>query len=209
MKKLFYFVVLAVCASMFMSCSSCKDEKKTNENDTIKSELVVENLTSSDREDMFNNASKDYRWFETCILLKNFLDDENDGTIDNVTNTFQVVIDYGKSADVFVHRYNHSSNGETTKTVMSDFVVGDEPLENQKIVVTFKQAFDKLMATNLPKPHSRYCVLRKEAGWLEANPQYIFGNTQKQLYVDAVTGEVRDYNPAFPKDNQLNYSFTW
>lgn len=31
----------------------------------------------------------------------------------------------------------------------------------------------------------------------------------KKVYVDAVTGEVRDYNPAFPKDKQLNYAFSW
>lgn len=209
MKKFFIFSIFAICASTFIACSSCKNEKKNVNNDTVQTTMVVENIISTDREDMFNNVSKDYRWFETCIHLNNYLDEENDGSIDEIVNTFQVVIDYGKSADVKVYRYKHLFNEEVVKDSISDFVLGDEPLEKQKITVTFKRAFDNLMATNLPKPHSRYCVLRKEAGWLECNPQYIFGNTQAQVYVDAVTGEVRDYNPAFPKDKQLNYAFSW
>ena len=171
--------------------------------------MVLENLISTDREDMFNNVSNDYRWFEAYIKMNNYLDEENDGSLSEVLNVFQVVIDYGKSADVKVYKYNHFSDGSLVKDSIIDFVVGDRPLENEKITVTFKQAFDKVMETNLPKPHSRYCVLRKEVGALDCNPQYIFGNTQAQLYVDAVTGEVRDYNPAFPKDAQLNYAFSW
>ena len=62
---------------------------------------------------------------------------------------------------------------------------------------------------NIPKPHSKNVVLRKEIGSLDANPQYIFGNSQAQVYVDAVTGEVRGYNPAFPENAQLNYAFSW
>lgn len=209
MKKILIFSIFAICASTFIACSSCKNEKKNVNNDTIQTTMVVENIISTDREDMFSNVSKDYRWFETCIHLNKYLDEENDGSIDEIVNTFQVVIDYGKSMDVKVYRYKHLYNGEVVTDSISDFVLGDEPLEKQKITVTFKRAFDNLMATNLPKPHSRYCVLRKEAGWLECNPQYIFGNTQAQVYVDAVTGEVRDYNPAFPKDKQLNYAFSW
>ena len=208
MKKFFIISFFVFCASIFIGCSSCKNEKKDGNNDTV-STMIAENLISTDREDMFNNVSQDYRWFETCIKMKNYLDEENDGTIEELINTFQVVIDYGKSADVYVYKYTHLCNGELIKDSTFDFVVGDEPLEHQKITVTFKQAFDNLMATNLPKPHSHYCVLRKEAGWLECNPQYIFGNSDVQVYVDAVTGEVRDYNPAFPKDKQLNYAFSW
>ncbi len=208
MKKIFILGFLAVCASAFISCSSCKDKKEEVDNDTVSS-MVLENLISTDREDMFNNVSNDYRWFEAYIKMNNYLDEENDGSLSEVLNVFQVVIDYGKSADVKVYKYNHFSDGSLVKDSIIDFVVGDRPLENEKITVTFKQAFDKVMETNLPKPHSRYCVLRKEVGALDCNPQYIFGNTQAQLYVDAVTGEVRDYNPAFPKDAQLNYAFSW
>lgn len=57
------------------------------------------------------------------------------------------------------------------------------------------------MASNFPKPHSRNCVLRREIGPIpDVNPQYIFGNTKSQLYVDAVTGSVTNHTPAFQPD---------
>lgn len=70
-------------------------------------------------------------------------------------------------------------------------------MNDELIKLTYKDAFDRVMATNCPKPHSQHVVLRKELGPKVANPQYIFGNSSAQLYVDAVTGEVRDTNPVF------------
>ena len=76
-------------------------------------------------------------------------------------------------------------------------------MNNEAIKVSFKEAYNKIMATNYPKPHSRHVVLRKEIGPQDANPQYIFGNSQAQIYVDAVTGDVTDKNPAFPADLKM------
>jgi hypothetical protein len=76
----------------------------------------------------------------------------------------------------------------------------DSPLDKEPVKVTFAEALEKLNQVNFPKPHSRYCVLRKEVGPKDANVQYIFGNSHAQLYVDAVTGEVTDHNPVFGGD---------
>ena len=40
------------------------------------------------------------------------------------------------------------------------------------------------METNIVKPHSQKVVLRRELGPIDANPQYIFGNTHEHVYVD-------------------------
>ena len=72
-----------------------------------------------------------------------------------------------------------------------------DPPENGSVM----QAYEKMMNANCPKPHSRHCVLRREVGPIaDINPQYIFGNDQMQVYVDAMTGEVRTNNPVFPED---------
>ena len=73
-------------------------------------------------------------------------------------------------------------------------------MDKEPIKITFAEALEKLNQVNFPKPHSRYCVLRKEVGPKDANVQYIFGNSKAQLYVDAVTGEVTDLNPVFGGD---------
>lgn len=128
----------------------------------------------------------------------------NDSVV-GISNIFQVVEQKSsKSFDVHVIMYTHV--GDSTQVdVKHGFWIEDYPMDSVK--VTFKEAYAKLMATNLPKPHSRQCVLRKEIGPKECNPQYIFGNSEAQVYVDAITGEVTDINPAFP--TKLNYSINW
>lgn len=187
----------------FTACNSCKKDAKQSEVDVVvvdTADMNVENITGMDKQYMFTNYGGDYRWFETQITMKDFLDEETDGTIENITNVFQVVEQVSPtSADVFVVLASHSTDS-TVYDVKSGFWMEDQLLNNEAIKVTFKEAFDKLMATNLPKPHSRHCVLRKEVAPVDANPQYIFGNTRSTVYVDAVTGEVSDKNPAFPEE---------
>ena len=59
------------------------------------------------------------------------------------------------------------------------------------------------MEANCPKPHSKKCTLRKELGpnGADVNAQYIFGNSEQQVYVDAVTGKVSLTNPVYPSED--------
>ena len=202
MKKFICLLGLALCCMIaFTSCESRSTEKKADAAEKTDSvtELVVENTISIDRQDMFLHYKNDYRWYETCIVLKDFMDDENcDGTISGISNIFQYVIgEEGKAFDTWVVMYSHV--GDTTQVdVKYGFWVEDYPLNDEVIKVTFKEAFAKLMEANCTKPHSRHCVLRKEIGAIDCNPQYIFGNSHAQVYVDATTGEVRLNDPAFP-----------
>ena len=192
MKKL-VFLFLMIC--LLVGC-------KKHKNPEVKvQEIVVENVTSTDKEYMFANYGGDYKWFESCITMKNFLDDENpDSTIEGVSNVFQVVKGVTeKTFDVFVVLTAHTQQGSTYE-VKEGFWVEDHDLANEQIKLTFKEAFDKVMQANCPKPHSKQCVLRKEVGPVDCNPQYIFGNIVSQVYVDAVTGDVNTSDPAFPKE---------
>jgi hypothetical protein len=192
-----------------MSCSCEKNKPVDNqvvEGDSIG--LIVENVTGMDRQKMFQDYGKDYRWFETCIVLKDYLDSEGtDGTVTGISNIFQVVVEKDNGADVRVVMFTHV--GDSTQVdVANSFWVEDFPMNEDAIKLTFKDAYDKVMATNAPKPHSRQVVLRKEVGPNSINPQYIFGNSQAQLYVDAVTGDVKTKNPAFP-DNMTLQKVQW
>ena len=202
MKKVFFTCIMFYLAFVLASCNGCKNKNVEPKQDdmNVSAELVVENLVSMDRQDMFANYSQNYRWFETCILLEKFLDEEDcDGTVAGVSNIFQAVEEKGTGADVFVVMFSHTPDTSSVEVAHS-FWVEDEPMNDEVIKLTFKDAFDRVMQTNSPKPHSRHVVLRKELGPIDANPQYIFGNQQAQLYVDAVTGEVRDTNPVYPAE---------
>lgn len=161
-------------------------------------ELVVENTISMDRQYMFMNYGNDYRWFETCIVLGSYLDEECDGSIVAVSNVFQYVKEREKSADVYVVISSHTLEGSSIE-VKHDFWIEDYPMNDDAVKVSFMQAYENIMACNCPKPHSKNVVLRKMVGPVAANPQWIFGNLRHQVYVDAVTGEVSTKNPSFPE----------
>lgn len=211
MKRLFVLLMSIMLILGVNSCRCTSNQKEvTPAVDSLAvTELVVENTISTDKESVYLNHGKDYRWYETGVVLTDWLDGESDGSIEMVVNVFQVV-DYidSTSFDTYVYKYQHTLEG-TVEDSVHGFWVEDYPLNDEKVTVTFKDAFERVQSVNYPKPHSRQVVLRKEVGPVDANPQWIFGNSAAQLYVDAVTGEVHDWNPAFPKNTQLNYAFSW
>lgn len=199
MKKLFG-ILASLLLIIGISACTCSSEKKVQGNDVLRSgeAATVENLISLDRQAMYVAHGGDYRWYETGVQLKNWLDEENDGTIDMVVNVFQVIEEYDSTSfDTFVYKYQHFSDGTVNEEGIHGFWVEDYPLNEEVIKVSFKEAFEKIQEVNYPKPHTRQVVLRKQVGPVDANPQWIFGNLHSQLYVDAVTGEVRPTNPAF------------
>ena len=200
MKKFLMFLMSLMLLVGVSSCTTCSRKDATPVVEQQKAELVVEHLVALDRQDLyFNYAKQDgskCRWFETCVVLTDFLDEEGEHAVAGVSNVFQIVEVYGQSADTYVVLYAHTPDSSATD-VKHGFWVEDYPLNDEAVVVTFKEALEKVYETNLPKPHSRQVVLRQEIGPKAANPQWIFGNSHAQIYVDAVTGKVSSINPAF------------
>ena len=201
MKK-FIFTLLLVCSLGFIvGCTSCKKEPAVN--DLKVAELTVENTIAVDREYMFLNYGADYRWYEAQVLLNNFLDEENDGSIAEITNVFQAIVhssEDGQSFDTQVIMITHNAEG-TDVVVKDGFWIEDYSLTEEVIAVTYAEAYEKVLEANYPKPHSRHCVLRSEIGPKSANDSALVEkareNLKYQLYVDAVTGAVTDKSPAF------------
>lgn len=196
MKKFIVLIASVLFAIGLSSCSSCSSSApKLGAADAP---LSVEHVIAADRETMYLRAGGDYRWYETGIQLKNFLDEENDGSIEMIVNVFQVMEKFSETSfDTFVFKFQHFADGTVAEDSVHGFWVEDYPLNEETIKVTFKEALEKLNEVNYPKPHSRQVVLRKEVGPVDANPQWIFGNMHYCLFVDAVTGAVTDKDPAF------------
>lgn len=210
MRKIIYLWMLAL-SFVLASCSGCNNTEQQEQEeiieDTIEEQqpelvesesLVVENVISTAREGMFLNYGGDYSWFETCILMKDYMDSETDGSVEAVTSVFQVVTEKETGFDTHVIMTVQTIDTNTIE-IKHGFWVEDFPLNDENIKLTFEEAFSRAMEANCPKPHSMQCVLRREIGPKPANAQYIFGNIAGQIYVDAVTGEVSEHNPVFPK----------
>lgn len=188
MKKSLILLFVMVLTIILASC----ERKKQPVVEPVADTLVVENFISTDKEFVFLNYGENYFWYETSVTLKNFLDEENNAEIDEVVNVFQ--LDEG---DPQVVISTHNSLIDKVE-IFNSFWIEDFDMSNDSIVVTFKEAFDAIMAVNLPKPHSKHVVLRKPVGPIPCNPQWIFGNMKEQLWLDAVNGTIKTSNPAFP-----------
>lgn len=175
MKK--FLFMLAFSMMLVLGFTSCKKG------------FVPENTITKDKAAMCEVCGDNYTWFETTVRFVDYLDEETDGTPETVISVF------GTNGEVYA--YTHTKDEVSVKSTEGIWV-GDFNLNKEEIKLTFKDAFERVMAANYPKPHSRYVVLRREVGPVpDVNAQYVFGNKQAQLYVDAVTGEVSDTNPAF------------
>lgn len=205
MKKILRLSLLMLSVCLLVGFTSCDPKNKTQDAVVVAELTSVENAISTDREYMALHYTTDYRWYETAVVLTDYLDAESQtGAIESVENVFQVVTadDSGGDSKVFI--FNHTNEG--VKTITYDgFWIEDFPLNDEAIKLTFLQAYEKVMATNSPKPHSKKCVLRLPIGPKSCNAQWCFGNIQEQLWVDAVTGEVRNFNPAFEGFNGTGY----
>jgi len=209
MKKFSYFLMALLMSCMFMACTGCAKQDVNEQVDTTYVDSVnvdsteltlplVENFISTDREEMFLHYGKDYRWYETQIVFKDYLDSEDaSDAVGSITNVFQYILGEDDSYDTYVAQITHFPDTTAYETDHS-FWIEDFPLNNEAIKLTFSQALERLYEANLPKPHSRKCTLRLPIGPLECNPQYVFGNIHETVFVDAVTGEVKNSNPAFP-----------
>lgn len=158
----------------------------------------VEEAVIADNEYVEDNfAGCEYVWYESSITLNNFVDEEAcDGSVMNVTNIFQVQIE-DTDCPAKVVLITHDGELMQEKEVCG-WWTEDLALDDAEITLTYKQAYERMMQADIIKPHSKYCVLRKPLGPYMCNPQYIFGNANNLLiFVDAVTGEVSDKNPAF------------
>ena len=200
-RKLSYFVIFLFACMIFTSCSSCG---KSSEGPILgdgASNLVFENVISTDREAMFLNYDEDYRWYESTIVAENFFDsDSTSSVIKGITNVFQVAEKKDSTCfDIHVIMMKHDAVNTYEPEAIEGFWIEDFPLNEEKITLTYEEAYARMMMANCVKPHSRYCVLRKQVGPVDCNPQYIFGNVKVQVYVDAVTGQVSNNNPAFGK----------
>lgn len=192
MKKVF---ILLMAISLMFSFNSCDWFNKNKDND--KKEIIVENVVKADRDYMTENYGNTYVWYETQISLNDYLDEECDGSFSEIVDVFQVITTTDSvTFDTKVIKMYHVADSSYIEEI-EGFWVEDMNMNDEIISVTYKQAFQLINEVNFPKPHSKNCVLRKEVGPIEANPQYIFGDIESQLYVDALTGDVTDESPSF------------
>ena len=194
---------------MFTACNGCgqsQENATTTDSTAVAAKdstivIDVDHAIAIDRQTMYAKYKDSYRWYETEILLPEFLDAENvTSNPEMVVNVLQSVVEEGNGADVWVHKFQHFKDGTVVHDSIQGFWIEDFALNDAAIKLNYTAAYDRMMQSNFPKPHSRYVTLRNTIGPVAINAQWIFGNINEQLWVDAVTGDVKNSNPAYPKE---------
>ena len=211
MKKLLYFLMVMCMTLGIVSCNGCSQpqdvlnadstEVDTTQVDSVCCAIDVNHAIALDRQAMYMKCGEDYRWYETEILLPYFLD--SDSVTSNpvmVVNIFQSIVEKDNGADTYVWKFQHFSDGTILTDSIHGFWIENYALNDDVIKLNYLQAWDRMMATNYPKPHSKHVTLRNPIGPVSVNAQWIFGNIKEQIWIDAVTGNAKNSNPAFPAE---------
>lgn len=205
--KILFLSLIGVLLLSLTSCSGCKSAKvepvvgNVTATQTVSALGNVDHIIAMDRQAMFLKFGDQYRWYETDILLPEFLDSENvTSTPVMLVNVFQSIIEYDNGADTYVWKFQHFPDGTVNVDSVHGFWIENWPLNDEVLKVNYAQAWDKMMAVNYPKPHSRHVTLRNPIGPVSVNTQWIFGNIRAQIWIDAVTGNATNSNPAFPEE---------
>jgi hypothetical protein len=205
MKKSFILAFLMSLVMSFTACTGCnssKEDIKLQDSVVATTVLDVEHSIALDRQTMYVNYKDNYRWYETEILLPEFMDsDSATSNPEMIVNVLQSIVEEGNGADVWVHKFQHFKDGTVVHDSIQGFWIENYALNDEVIKLKYTEAWDRMMQTNFPKPHSRYVTLRNPIGPVAVNTQWIFGNVREQLWCDAVTGEICNSNPAFPNLN--------
>ena len=189
MKKILVFLMGIMLMLGVSSCKCTKDVEPVVE--------FTEAAIAADRAQMDEMVDA-YEWFETRVEYDNFFDADTTLAIVKAESLFQVAVEDSLGIKTFVYDFIHYPDVEEPELKQIEgFILDDKPLNDEQIVLTFSEALERLYEANLPKPHSAKVVLRKALGPKVANAQYIFGNTEEQVFVDAVTGDVTDKNPVY------------
>ena len=201
MKKILGLITVLLVSLMisFSSCTNCSNQPVQKAQ--IEVAIDVDHAIALDRQTMYVNYKDNYRWYETEILLPYFLDSDSvTSDPEMVVNVLQSIVEEGNGADVWVHKFQHFKDGTVVHDSIQGFWIENYALNDEVIKLNYTAAYDRMMQANFPKPHSRYVTLRNPIGPVAINTQWIFGNINEQIWIDAVTGDAKNSNPAFPAE---------
>lgn len=210
MKKFLGFLMVMCMTLMIASCNGCSQPQ---DNQGVDSALIdtihidstaaidVDHAIALDRQAMYMKFKDNYRWYETCIRLPYFLDSDSLTSAPEIlVNIFQSIEEFDNGADTYVWKFQHFPDGTVNIDSIHGFWIEDCALNDDSIKINYNAAFERMLQVNLPKPHSKNVILRNPVGPAAVNAQWVFGNISEQIWIDAVTGEAKSSNPAFPEE---------
>ena len=213
-------LLLAIVSIMVTGCSSCQSENPKQESLYHDYDGVVQDFTAGvshiqalHKQKMYNiiKSLKDegheialdnYQWRNSLVILNDTV------TMENIDDLHVVSI-----RDVFYYWDNekgpqtqfitdHVKFGTQIPYPINDVWIEDDDLSKATIKISAEQALLRLKEVNCPIPPAISMSLRLPVGPVACNPQWVVGDVYNVVFIDAVTGEVSNWNPAFNPNNK-------
>ena len=218
MKKFLLFgFLLAIVSIMATGCNSCKSENKqdapTEEQVVINSagyDGVVEDFTAGvsniqalHRQTMYSTLGvKQFEWRNSKVLFNDSINYENidELKVVEVTDVFYYW-DSKKGPQVQFIASNVKA-GTLIPPVIRDVWIEDADLSDKEIKMTCEDVLQRLKEWNGVLPSAISMTLRYPVGPCECNAQWVIGDVYDVIFVDAVTGDISNWNPAFNPNNK-------
>ena len=218
MKKDFFAkmmgVLLLAVMALVCSCNGCKGETPKIDDPVVvyhDYDGVVQDFTAGvshiqalHRQTMASlTGGKEYQWRNSRVILNDTVTAENidDLHIVEVNDVFYYWINNGDRKGPWVQYVNdHVKLGLQVPYPIHDAWMEDKDMSDKPIKLSAEEALMRLKEYNgiLPKD-CNFIILRLPVGPKDCNPQWVFGDVYDVLFIDAVTGEIRDYDPAFSR----------
>ncbi len=212
MKKFLGLLGMLTIAVMLVGCNSCNPKEGKHEEvayhdyDGVAQDFTagVSHIQALHRQTMLvlakqAGATNGYQWRNSRVVFNDTL------TLENIDDVHVVAVNdvffYWNEKGPWVQYINsHVKNGVQIPFPINDVWIEDADMSNKEIKLSAEDAIKRLKEWNGVLPQGCNSItLRYPVGPKDCNPQWVFGDVYDVLFIDAVTGEVRDYDPAFKK----------
>ena len=206
--------MLAIVGIMATGCNSCA--KSENKQDAPNEQVATESgydydgvlpdlkkgvahIQALHRQTMFSlyNGSQ-YAWYETRVLFNDSLTYETltELNVVDVTDIFQVF-------NPFRCQYisTNVAKGTIIPPAIPDVWIEDCDMSELQIKLNVEDVLERLQEYNGTIPPAIGMTLRCPLGPRKCNAQWVIGNIMEVIFVDAVTGDITNWCPAFPIPN--------
>lgn len=204
MKRTFIPGLLLAIAGMMTTGCSCQSENKKQETVSSKDyDGVVQDFTAGTshiqamhRQKMYAEVSKEYEWRNSKILFNDTIRQNNldDLHVVDVTDVFQ----YWNEGPQVQFISTNVKKGTVMPTPVHDVWIEDASLNDCPIKLSCEDVLKRLKEWNGVIPPAVSISLRNPVGPRNCNAQWVVGDVFDVIFVDAVTGEIVNWNPAFP-----------
>lgn len=220
-KSIILSLLLAIVSIMATGCTSCQSENTKQETVYHDFDGVVQDFTAGvshiqalHRQKMYNIiqflkeqgheiALNNYQWRNSLVILNDTVTAENIDDLHIVSIRDVFYYWSNKFGPQVQYITDHVVYGTQIPYPISDVWIEDKDMSDAPIKFSAEDALNRLKEWNgiLPKD-CNFLTLRLPVGPKDCNPQWVFGDVFDVLFIDAVTGEIRTWNPAFSEPKQ-------